>query len=390
MLHALLRAHRRPLLSLATLATGFAPIAVASLFPCAATAQNPDVRIVRTPFPAMASIYTRSADRAVLGVLMAAGSRADTAGVHLEEVDANGPAGKAGLKAGDVLTEVNGVSLKVSKEDAEDLALAGLAQRRLQRVLGKVKPGEDVSLKVRTGSAAPRAVTLKTVSQAELDRSDTRRIVERAPMAGGRLRSAAGPDENRGMVGVTVGVSNSKRDTLGLFLNSVVSGGPAETAGIVEGERIAAVNGVDVRVPREDIDDMQAVSARVQRFVREVEKVAPGGTVTLRVYGNGRYREVAVKAGKASDMPHTSGFSMSIGDGMGLPRVLELGRDGPNGRIMLDGREMRLDTERLRESLQDMRRRIEDSVRDGVRDGTRAFEFREAPVVIRSRRGAER
>lgn len=387
MLHALLRAHRRPLLSLATLATGLAPLAAVSLVPCAATAQNPDVRIMRAPMP-MAAVYTRSADRAVLGVLMTSGSRADTAGVHLEEVDANGPAAKAGLKAGDIITELNGVSLKVSKEDAEDLALAGLAQRRLQRVLSKVKPGEEVTLKVRTGSAAPRTVTLKTVSQADLDRSETRRIVERSPMAGGRMRSA-GADENRGMVGVSVGSSGSKRDTLGLFLSSVVAGGPAEQAGIVEGERIAAVNGVDVRVPREDVDDPQAVSARVNRFVREVEKVAPGGTVTLRVYGNGRYREVPVKAVKASDMPRSSGFSMSVGDGMGIPRVFELGRDGVNGRIMLDGREMRLDTERLRESLQDMRRRIEDSVRDGVRGGAGAFEWRDAPVVIRSRRGAD-
>lgn len=387
MLHTfpvLMWAHRRPLRSLATAAAVIAPFATGiTLVPCAATAQNPEVRIVRSPMPGMASVYTRSADRAVLGVLMTSGSRADTAGVHLEEVDANGPAGKAGLKAGDVLTEANGVSLKVSKEDAEDLALAGLAQRRLQRVLSKVKPGDEVSLKVRTGSAAPRAVTLKTVSQADLDRGDVRRIVERTPAAGGRVRSA-GPDEDRGMVGVSIGASGSKRDTLGLFLSSVVSGGPAETAGIVEGERIAAVNGVDVRVPREDIDDAQAVSARLNRFVREVEKVTPGSTVTLRVYGGGRYRDVAVKAGKAADMPRTSGFSMSMGDGMGIPRVLELGRDGPNGRIMLDGREMRIDTQRLRESLQDMRRRIE----DGVRDGTGAFEWREAPVVVRSRRGA--
>ena len=51
--------------------------------------------------------------------MLAEGSRADTAGARLESVDPNSPAAKAGLKAGDLITEINGVSLKVAKEDAE-------------------------------------------------------------------------------------------------------------------------------------------------------------------------------------------------------------------------------------------------------------------------------
>lgn len=367
-----------------------APAALLALAPAAARAQSPDVRIIRTPPGGMATVYTRSADRAVLGVVMAPGSRADTAGIRLEEVDANSPAAKAGLKAGDVLTQINGISLRVAKEDAEDLALTGLAQRRLQRALAQVKAGDEVTLSVRSGSAAPRTVAVKTVSQAELERGEVRRMSDAGDVRF-RSRSERGEGErsgDRGMVGVSVGASGSKRDTLGLFLSSVVGGGPAEQAGIVEGERIAAVNGVDVRVPREDLEDAQAVSARIGRFVREVEKTAPGATVTLKVYGNGRYRDVAVKAAKASELPRT-GFSMSIGDGMGMPRMLELGREGPVGRIQLDGRELRIDSERLRDVMEHMRQQIQ----DGVRDGVRSFEWRALPTppaapTVRGRRAS--
>ena len=248
-------------------------------------------------------IWTRAADRAVLGVTLAASSRADTTGVRIEEVDANGPAAKAGLKDGDVITEINGVSLRVSTADAEDLALAGLAQRRLQRTLAKAKPGDEVDLRVRSGTAA-RAVKVKTISAAELDGTRVQATT--------RVRTD--DNDQRSAIGVSVGTVVSRRDTLGLFVTSVVGDGPAEKAGLIEGERIAAVNGVDVRIPKEDVEDASSASARVNRFVREVQKVAPGGTVTLRVYGNGRYRDVAVKTVKMSELP-SSGMSVFVGDG---------------------------------------------------------------------------
>lgn len=273
---------------------------------------DPIVRIEGLRLPSM--IWTRAADRAALGVTLGAASSADTAGVKIDAVRENGPAAKAGLKAGDVITDINGVSLKVSRDDAEDLALTGMAQRRLQRALAKAKPGDEVDLRVRSGGAAARAVKVKTVSAAELEDGPVRRIVERG-----------GDDGNRAAVGVAVTGAGNARDTLGLFVSSVVTAGPAEKAGVVEGERIAAVNGVDLRVPKEDLDDPQARSARVSRFQREVQKVAPGGTVTLRVVSGGRTRDVSVQTVRASDLPERS-WAMPGG-----------------GRIILNGRVIDID-----------------------------------------------
>ncbi len=388
-----LRAYARPLSAGLLLSA----TAAALTAPCRAHAQDAEVRVRTLPAPRPMLLRTSLADRAVLGILMASGSRADTAGVRVEEVDATGPAAKAGLKAGDVITEINGTSLKVSREDAEDLALGGLAQRRLQRVLGRVKPGEEVALMVRSGSGAARKLAVKTVSQADLDRETERTVERRIVRRDGVVERVNERERDRGMVGLTVGAAGNARDTLGLFISSVVSGGPAEKAGIVEGERIAAVNGVDVRIAREDVDDAQAMSARVNRFVREVQQAEPGKTLTMRVYGGGRYRDVSVTAAKASDLPRT-GFSISVGDG-GVqiltprspsaprapqpPRVFEFDRDGNVGRLRLDGQEMRVDLQQLRDGLEEMRRSIERGVERGLDGGLRSLDLRELPVRTR-------
>ncbi len=313
----------------------------------------------RAPLPA--TLFLRAADRAALGVTLGAGSTADTAGVKIEEVRADGPAAKAGLKAGDVITEINGVNLKVSREDAEDLALTGMAQRRLQRTLAKAKPGDDVELRVRSGGAQ-RNVKVTTVSAAELEDGPVRRVM---------TRQSEKSSDTRAAVGVTVGGTGNARDTLGLFVSRVVTDGPAEKAGLVEGERIVAVNGVDVRVPKEDLDDRQARSARVDRFVREVQKVAPGGDVTLRVYVGGRTRDVTVKTVQASTLERGDEFEAIFGNPMGgvmirTPRGSG-GDEAGRARIMINGREMQIDGDAIRESVRgsmdELRRSLQRSVR---------------------------
>lgn len=127
----LMTVRRRAVASASLFAAG---VLSAPLFsPCdAQNREEREIRIARVP-GGVTILRGAPGNRAVLGVTLGEGSRADTAGVRLEGVNADSPAGKAGLKAGDIITEINGTSLKVSREDADDLALAGLAQRRLQR-----------------------------------------------------------------------------------------------------------------------------------------------------------------------------------------------------------------------------------------------------------------
>jgi S1-C subfamily serine protease len=361
------------------------PSVVASLALTApAEAQTREERVITIPrstgVVSGGAMWARSDARAVLGVTLSAGSSKDTAGVTVEQVEPDGPAAKAGLKAGDVITAINGISLKVAKEDAEDLALVGLAQRRLQRAMAKVKPGEAVSLQLRSGGQS-RTVSVTTVSESSLAQgSDPERSLRR--VMGGTVVE----ENRRSRIGLAISPTGSARDTLGLFVSSVVSGGPAEKAGIVEGDRIAAVNGVDVRVAREDVEDRQVGSARADRFIREVQKVEPGKAVNLRVYSGGRYREVAVTAVKASELPGSE-FGVTIGDGQvrivtpSLPRfprgtIEPFMFNGPDVRIYRRNgegmRELRLDRDGqgpviMRWNPDSIRERVRETVNSRVR-----------------------
>ncbi len=317
-------------------------------------AQDTRVRIA-TPTPVRSVMiqpraYTltasRATDRAVLGVTMSSSGKADTAGVRIDEVDANGPAAKAGIKIGDVIQEINGVSLRVSVSDVDDGEMGGVGQRRLQRVMAKAKVGDEIDLRVSTNGAS-RSVKVKPVSAAELATGSTRLV----------SHFSARSNDSQGSIGVAISSAGTVRDTLGLFVSSVVASGPAEKAGVVEGDRIAAVNGIDVRVPKEDVEDAAVSGSRINRFAREVQKVAPGGTVSLRVYSGGRYRDVSVPVVRSSELPASMHFNFMDGSGGGV-RILRGGREGastldemlPEGmnRIKLDSLMSRLRS-RLRE-----------------------------------------
>jgi S1-C subfamily serine protease len=101
-------------------------------------------------------------------------------------------------------------------------------------------------------------------------------------------------DENRAVIGVTTS-TGSARDTLGVLVSSVTSGGPAEKAGIEEGNRIASVNGVNLKLASADVGDWEMSNAMSRRLTRELRKLKPGDEAELRVYSGGQTRSVRVK-----------------------------------------------------------------------------------------------
>jgi hypothetical protein len=256
-------------------------------------------------------------NRAVLGLTLGS---SDDRGVRIVGIAQGGPADKAGIAEGDRILQVNETSLTLSREDADDPELRGVGERRLRRVLAAVKPGDEVTL-VLSRESGRRTVRVRTVAGSELADAGGTRIFGSAPARSrtfllpdsaargamqGRLRawrdSMRVQAERRPALGLGLQPSGSVRDTLGLFVGSVTEGGPAEKAGLVEGDRIAAINGVDVRVPRDDVEDGMAGGARASRFTRELRKAKPGDEVRLRVWTEGRYRDVSVKVGRASDV----------------------------------------------------------------------------------------
>lgn len=124
---------------------------------------------------------------------------------------------------------------------------------------------------------------------------------------------------NRAALGIELRATGTRRDTLGVFVAAVTPKGPADSAGIIEGDRIAAINGVDLRTPVGDIDDSFSDEVASHRLTREVHKLTPGSRVTLRIYSGGRFRDVQFVAGKASDsMRFGNQFRMEFPGGEGM------------------------------------------------------------------------
>jgi hypothetical protein len=242
------------------------------------------------------------APRAALGInTSSTGTLRDTLGLLVSSVLRGGPAEKAGLEEGNRIASINGVNLRSTKSDLEDYENAGTLNRRLVRELERVKPGEEVDLRVYRGGRT-EALKVRTVSSDSL--FPAARMVRRFSRADFAERPA---------LGIGLGSTGSKRDTLGVLVMSVVDSGPAARAGLEEGNRIAAINGVSLRVAHEDADDPGVGSAKAQRLQREVSQLKVGDNVTLRVYANGQWRDVTMKVARAGDLPRSRGM-MYFGD----------------------------------------------------------------------------
>jgi serine protease Do len=244
-------------------------------------------------------------DRPRLGISTQASGKRDTLGLLVSDVTADGPAAKAGIEEGDRLQSINGVNLRLARDDAGEEDMEGIATRRLIRALGNAKIGDEVELRVLSNGTV-KTVKVKTVSVEDLE---------------GRQFDKMESDD-RAALGVGLGSSGSRRDTLGILIASVSDDGPAEKAGLIEGDRIQSINGVDLRVPAEDAGDWGMSSSRARRLTRELEKIKPGDDVELRVYSGGTTKSVRLKAVKASDIKEHGGFFFGDMPGaMAFPRM---------------------------------------------------------------------
>jgi serine protease Do len=254
---------------------------------------RPDIRILREPRARVEAGFDDD-NRAAIGVsTTATGTLRDTLGLMITSITRGGPAERAGLEEGNRLQAINSVNLRANAADLEDAQLSGSLTRRLTRELAKAKPGDEVELRVYK-EGRTQTVRVKTVDSDSLFR---RRDLVRL------LREDA---DDRPALGLSIQSSGSRRDTLGVLIVSVGDSTPAERAGLEEGNRIAAINGVNLRVAREDAGDAYVSSAKVQRLQRELAQLKPGSDATLRVYSNGQYRDVRVKVARAGDLPRRS------------------------------------------------------------------------------------
>jgi serine protease Do len=287
-------------------------------------------------------------NRAAIGIgTGTSGTLRDTLGLLVTSITKGSPAEKAGLEEGNRIAAINGVNLRVAAADVEDGEMSGAVTRRLTRELAKSKPGDEVDLRVyRDGKFSN--VKIKTASSDDLfGRSEA-------------VRATSVDRENRPTLGIGIGSTGSRRDTLGVLIMSVSDSSPAARAGLEEGNRIAAINGVNLRVAREDAGDRYLGSTKASRLQREISQLKVGDNVTLRVYSNGQFRDVTLKVARAGDLPRNSGGVTIFGGdgffpGMTMPAMPSM-PSMPRGGVYIDRMP---DVDGLRTQLETIRPQLE-------------------------------
>jgi len=165
----------------------------------------------------------------------------DANGAVVSQVELNSPAAKAGLKTGDVVTELNGKKVT----DASDLQVA----------VGQMKPGSTIKLDVlRDGKSMTVPVTLEAMGSRDKEGNE----VSENPQ--GKMRWGLG------LADVTPDVRQQLQapsNVHGAVVEQVKPGSPADDAGLREGDVITQVNRKEVQSAA-DVKDALASVAKGQ------------------------------------------------------------------------------------------------------------------------------
>jgi S1-C subfamily serine protease len=151
--------------------TRLAPLLLACLAAAPVAAQEPDLRV-----------FSTTSQRARLGVTVdvTADQELDAVGARIRDVIPEGPAAKAGLKPGDIVTRFQGQSLANLKAGEEGGSGPG---HRLVEMAQKLEPGDTVKVEYRRdGRARTATIVAEEVGWAGMMRMpELARVRERMP-----------------------------------------------------------------------------------------------------------------------------------------------------------------------------------------------------------------
>jgi membrane-associated protease RseP (regulator of RpoE activity) len=180
-------------------------------------------------------------------------------GVTFDNVDVQGgPADKAGLVGGDIITVFDGQVIHEEDQMAD--------------LLRQTPTGKTVDVTyIRDGET--KTTKLTTISREEFDRLTN--AFRRRPEGAGRFGYDDGESERVEIPGTKM---------FGVKLNEISPSLPADMAGVKQGDIVVKFGDVPIRTPQE--------------FRMRVARAIPYSTVTLEVIRNGEKLEIPVKMGK--------------------------------------------------------------------------------------------
>jgi S1-C subfamily serine protease len=228
-------------------------------------------------------------------------------GVRLREVIAGGPAEKSGLKAGDLVTQVNGAAIKGMDDFGQQVS--------------KLPMGAKLTFEVQRDNQAQRLeVTLGRRPPPGERRFDRFGQIPEQPVEGPKVavlgvRALPVTPELQRLLGLA--------DARGALVAEILPGSPAERAGLPSDVVILALDGKRVENP-----------AELSRLVMEA---GPGKDVTLSYFGQGKLSEQKVTLGGAGAQqqgPLAPGAPNLLPGQPNPPAVIVEGRNGDRQEIL--------------------------------------------------------
>src|SRR4029079_15417179 len=141
--------------------------------------------------------------------------------------------------------------------------LAPIARGESEQPTGRSIVQQDAKMRVST--TLPIAGLLALLVAPGAAHAQLRRFPSTSQADQGVARRPATGDADayaaRMLLGMTLGTSGTDRDTLGLRASVVLRGAPADRAGIDEGNRLAEIDGVSLRLDPVDIGRQGAIDA---------------------------------------------------------------------------------------------------------------------------------
>lgn len=270
-----------------------AGIAAASLLSSIATAQT-----ATTPAPPRArsaQLYVAQKGGGYLGIggvevtseRVKALNLKEERGVEVSKVDEDGPAAKAGIKAGDVLLEFDGTPV--------------LGTLQFQRMVGEIPPGRQVKITLWRNNAA-QTVTATIGERKSMattivpDDGHTWSFdmpkMPRMPELGGKGWEMLSPNPALGIFGEALAETEQLAEffgvTDGVLVRSVRKGSAAEKAGIKAGDVITKVDDTRVSNSMDITRTLRALKAKKSTFIVTVvrSKKEMPVSVTVETAGN--------------------------------------------------------------------------------------------------------
>ncbi len=218
----------------------------------------------------------------------------DTKGILVVDITADSPADNAGIRGGDVLTSVDGQDIRLGG----DVIVAVDNQ--------SVRAMEDLLSYLEEQKAVGDNIELSVIRDGKTKNIDL--ILATRPSQGVEDQPNQGPEQQQqkpalGINGINMSPELAERMNLtqsqmGFLIEDIISGGPADLAGIRGGYKVANINGSDIKLGGDvvtGIDEMDINTIQDIQSYLDTKKV--GDNVQIQIIRDGQEIIVPLKLG---------------------------------------------------------------------------------------------